>query len=46
MTSLAAGEKKDFNLAPNVDWCLTLELTRRRPELLIDNMPDPGGRVE
>ena len=25
---------------------LTRELTRRRPELVADNKPDPGGRVE
>ena len=25
---------------------LTPELTRRRPELVVDNKPDPGGRVE
>ena len=25
---------------------LTLELTRRRPETVGDNWPDPGGRVE
>ena len=32
--------------ANNFHWDLTLELTRRRPELSADNKPDPGGRVE
>ena len=27
-------------------WRLTPDLTRRRPESLIDNKLDPGGRVE
>jgi hypothetical protein len=30
----------------NISRPLTRELTRRRPELLVDNKPDPGGRVE
>ena len=39
-TSNAANKAKVFIRG------LTLELTRRRPELIDDNKPDPGGRVE
>ena len=54
MVSIAkhgAGNREELTaceiLLTNVlHWRLTPELTRRRPELIVDNKPDPGGRVE